>query len=63
LIGIIASETGTSVTLRESFARETVIPRSSIRKIQSMGQSLMPEGLEGALSLQEMANLLEYISQ
>ena len=63
LIGIIANETATSLTLRETFAKETVIPRSSVKKIQSLGQSLMPEGLEGALTLQAMADLLEYISQ
>ena len=62
LLGIIANETASSVTIRETFARETVIPRSNIKTVQSMGQSLMPEGLETALTPQGMADLLEYIS-
>ena len=62
LLGIMANETANSVTVREAFAKDTVIPRSSIKRIQSLGQSLMPEGLEGTLSPQAMADLLEYVS-
>ena len=61
LIGIIASETATSVTLRGAFARETVVPRSTIKNMRSLRQSMMPEGLEAGLGPQAMADLLEYI--
>jgi len=38
-----------------------VINRSDIKRMQSQGQSLMPEGLEAGLSLQDLADLIEYI--
>ncbi len=62
LLGIIGGESGSSVTVRQAFGKETVVPRSAIKKMQSQGQSLMPEGLESGLTPQDLANLLEYIS-
>ena len=61
-IGLIANETGTSLTLRQAFGKESVILRSQIKTIRSQEQSLMPEGLEAGLKLQDMADLLDYIS-
>ena len=60
-IGLIASETETTVTIRQAYSKEDVIPRSNIRKMQSQGQSLMPEGLEVGWSPQDLADLMEYI--
>jgi putative membrane-bound dehydrogenase-like protein len=62
-IGLVVSETASSVTVRQAFGKENVILRSQIKKLQSQGQSLMPEGLEGGLSPQDFADLLEYISK
>ncbi|MEX2553658.1 MAG: PVC-type heme-binding CxxCH protein, partial [Actinomycetota bacterium] len=59
--GIIINETAQSVTLRHGFGMETVIPRAEIAGMQSQGRSIMPEGLEAALDLQDMADLLEFI--
>lgn len=61
LIGLIANETATAVTVRQAYGREDVIQRASIIKMQSQGQSIMPEGLEADLTPQQMADLLEYI--
>ncbi|GIW95641.1 MAG: hypothetical protein KatS3mg110_3682 [Pirellulaceae bacterium] len=61
LTGIIASETATSITLRQAENKTEVLPRSDIEMIQSTGQSLMPEGLEQNISLQEMADLISFI--
>jgi len=61
LIGLVANETATSVTLRQAFGKEDVIPRSNIVKMQSQGLSLMPEGLESGLTAQDFADLLGYI--
>ena len=61
LIGLITSETTTSVTLRQAYGKEDAVNRSSILKMQSQGQSLMPEGLEVGLASQDMADLIEYI--
>ena len=61
LLGILANETATSVTLRQAYGKEDVIPRANIAKMQSQGNSLMPEGLEAGLRPQDLADLLEYI--
>jgi putative membrane-bound dehydrogenase-like protein len=61
-VGIIASETTSSLTLRQAFGKENVILRSDMKSRRSLGQSLMPEGLEQGLTPQDFANLLEYIT-
>ncbi len=61
-IGLIANETAQNVTIRQAFGKEDVIARKNIKKMQSQGQSLMPEGLESGLSPQQFADLLEYLS-
>ncbi|MEO7297003.1 MAG: HEAT repeat domain-containing protein, partial [Verrucomicrobiota bacterium] len=63
LIGLVANETATSVTLRQAYGKESTILRSQIKKLQSQEQSLMPEGLEAGLKPQDLADLLEYISR
>jgi putative membrane-bound dehydrogenase-like protein len=61
LMGLIANDNASGITLRQAFGIETAVPRSKIQKIQSMSLSVMPEGLEAALSHQDMADLLEFI--
>ena len=62
LLGLVANETGSSVTLRQAYGRENVILRANISSMKSQGQSVMPEGLEAGLTQQQMADLLEFIS-
>jgi len=62
LLGLVANETGSSVTLRQAYGRENVILRANITSMKSQGQSIMPEGLEAGLTQQQMADLLEFIS-
>jgi putative heme-binding domain-containing protein len=62
LLGIIVNETAASVTLRQAYAKESVIPRNQILRMRSQGVSIMPEGLEAELTAQAMADLLEYIA-
>jgi putative heme-binding domain-containing protein len=59
--GILASETATSITLREQDGKDTVILRSDLEELQSTGKSLMPEGLEKDLSKQDLADLIAYL--
>jgi putative heme-binding domain-containing protein len=61
-LGILVNETATSVTLRQSYAKDTVVPRANIARMQSRGQSMMPEGLESNLKPQDMADLLEFVT-
>ena len=60
-VGIIASETASSVTLRMALGMEVTIPRSDIKALRSAGLSMMPEGLEEGLKAQDFANLMEYV--
>jgi putative heme-binding domain-containing protein len=62
LVGVIANETTSSITVRQPFGKEDTLMRSKLKSMQSQGQSLMPEGIEQGMSQQDMANLLEYIA-
>ncbi len=62
-LGIVVSENGDSVTLKQPFGAQTVIRRADIRSMKSDGKSAMPEGLELELSHERMADLIEYLLQ
>jgi putative heme-binding domain-containing protein len=59
--GIMANETSSSVVIRTPEGEEEVIARDGIRSMRPLTQSLMPEGLEGGLSKQDVADLIEYL--
>jgi putative heme-binding domain-containing protein len=59
--GILTLETETLVTLRQSGGQDLVLPRARIATMSSSGLSLMPEGLETGLSLQDVADLLSFL--
>ena len=61
LTGLIAAETGNSVTLRRQEGREDVLLRSEIAAMAGSGRSLMPEGLEKDLSEKDLADLIAYL--
>jgi putative heme-binding domain-containing protein len=59
--GILTLETEALVTLRQSGGQDLVLPRTRIAAMNSSGLSLMPEGLETGLSLQDVADLLSFL--
>jgi putative membrane-bound dehydrogenase-like protein len=61
-IGIISNETTSTITVLEAYSKSDVIARPNIKRMRSLGQSLMPAGLEQGLTAQDFANLLEYIT-
>jgi putative heme-binding domain-containing protein len=61
LTGIIQHESHATVLLRQPSGRSHTLQRSSITRIQSLDQSMMPEGLDEGLSLQDMSDLLHFI--
>jgi putative heme-binding domain-containing protein len=63
LTGIVLSETSTSVRLRMASGVELVLSRDQIRSLASEGRSLMPEGFETTLTLQDLADLLSCIGE
>ncbi|MBL8814683.1 MAG: alpha/beta fold hydrolase [Planctomyces sp.] len=59
--GVIIAETGTSITLRRSEAKEDTLLRTDIEELRETGRSLMPEGIEKQVDVQSMADLLSWL--
>jgi putative membrane-bound dehydrogenase-like protein len=62
LMGLIVSESPTSVSLRRAYGEETTVSRADIARIDSQGLSAMPEELEAGLTVQDLADLLEFVT-
>ena len=60
-LGVIAEDTATQLTLRMPGGVSKTILRADVSGSSSDGRSLMPEGLEGGLTTQDMADLLTFI--
>lgn len=63
LSGLIASETAGNLTLKRADGGTDTVLRSEIKSLTSPGISLMPEGLEAAITPQQMADLIAYLKQ
>jgi putative membrane-bound dehydrogenase-like protein len=63
LYGVIATETSTSLTLKMPGNLTRAILRSDITSLKSTNTSLMPDGLEAALTPQSLADLIAYLKQ
>jgi putative membrane-bound dehydrogenase-like protein len=61
LTGMISTETATGITLKRAENQTDTVLRADIEEILSTGQSLMPEGLEKGISVEEMADLLSFL--
>jgi len=59
--GLLASETGNSVTLMGQEGKQQTILRSDLETLQATGKSLMPEGLEKDMSPQDLANVIAHV--
>ncbi len=59
--GIIASETPTSITLRQSGGKQETVLRTDIDEMTGSGKSLMPEGFEKKITPEEMADLIAFL--
>ena len=60
-MGVIARETTSAVTLRAAGNIETRLERSKIKSIQPAPVSVMPQGLDKALTRQQLADLLAFL--
>ena len=63
LNGVIASESATSVTLRQEQGKSTTILRKDIDEMNASDVSLMPADLHKNLSPQDLADLLGYLRE
>ncbi len=61
IAGILAGETGNNITVRAADGTDRAILRSDIKVQKPLGRSLMPEGFEGALKPQELADLISHL--
>jgi putative heme-binding domain-containing protein len=61
LIGLLRNDNAAAITLQQLNGDAVVLPRANIRSLQAQPWSIMPEGVEGGLTTQDMADLLEYI--
>ncbi|MEY4692447.1 MAG: hypothetical protein RIT19_2772 [Verrucomicrobiota bacterium] len=62
LSGRLDAETATSVEILDTTGTKHVIQRSTIAKLESSGQSIMPGGFE-QLPAQDLTDLLEYLAK
>ena len=60
--GVVGSQTPTSITLRQEEGKEIVIPRSDIKRMYASNLSAMPADLDRQITVQQMADLLSFIS-
>jgi putative membrane-bound dehydrogenase-like protein len=61
MTGIIAAETATSLTLKRAENQSDTVLRQDVEEVRSMAISLMPEGLEKSITVEEMADLLAFL--
>ena len=59
--GVLASETGNSITLLGPEGKQQVILRTDLEELVSSNKSVMPEGLEKDLQPQDLADLIAFI--
>ncbi len=61
LAGLVAAETDAAIELRLPGGLSETVPRDQVARIETTGMSLMPVGLEAAISPQEMADLIAFL--
>jgi putative heme-binding domain-containing protein len=61
--GIITRDDANGLALKIMGGAEIAIPRANVKGSSSSGKSLMPEGLEAGMSVQDMADLLTFIEE
>jgi putative membrane-bound dehydrogenase-like protein len=59
--GLIASETAAALTLLRAEGQSDTLLKQDIEEIRSDGISLMPEGIEKDITVDQMADLLDYL--
>ena len=62
LVGLLGDETTTHVRVKLPLGQERLLPRTQVKGMRSLGQSIMPAGLEAGLTKQQIADLLEFIT-
>ena len=59
--GAVKGESGDTITIQDAEARVQTLRKSDIARRTTSALSLMPEGLQAALSLTDFADLISYL--
>jgi putative membrane-bound dehydrogenase-like protein len=59
--GLLASETGNSITLRGPEGKEQVVLRADLEELVGTSKSTMPEGIEKDLRPQDLADIIAHV--
>jgi putative membrane-bound dehydrogenase-like protein len=59
--GILQSESPEAITLLQAAEKKVVIPRKKIKRLESSGLSLMPEGLEAGMTPVDLRDLIAFL--
>jgi len=60
--GLIIAETPTTLTLRAPNRADETLLRGELKELSAGGLSLMPDGLESALTPQQLADLIAFVA-
>jgi putative membrane-bound dehydrogenase-like protein len=60
-VGIVALEDDREIVIKKMGGSTVTVPKTEIKRLSSLGQSLMMEGLEAQLSPQDLADLLAFL--
>jgi len=63
ILGILGAQTGTTTEIIDAEAKKHAIAKSDIVSMKETDKSLMPEGFEKIMKPNELADLLEFLSQ
>ncbi|HRQ89879.1 MAG TPA: c-type cytochrome, partial [Bacteroidia bacterium] len=63
LAGLVHGEDAAAITLRVPGGVTMTIPRAEVKSLTSSGLSLMPPGLEAAITKEEMADLIAFLKK
>ncbi len=63
IIGLLASESKTSVEIVDAEAKRIPLSRDDIESLRETDKSLMPEGFEKQVKPEEISDLLEFLTQ
>ena len=63
ITGLLSSETRTSVELLDAENKRHAIGRDDLETLKESAKSLMPEGFEKTMKVEELADLMEFLTQ
>ncbi len=60
-VGIVAAESDDSFSILKIGGQRVIVNKEDVKSFRSLGSSLMMEGLENSMTMQDMADLLAYL--